>query len=755
MMTHSGFRKEWCRWGCWVLLGLLVVILMRGWWPPGVPASPRRELLPEFSYAWLAREQLLQGQFLADWSIYEFAGFPWLRYIPYPVYYVVGGLSLLTGASLEWIYRALFWATFTLAGVGAFEFVRHLTRSNLGGLAAGVVYTLVPFHSHITVEVFAHSLAWALVPWPFLLYEKVRGRRGWPGWVGLGALLALFPVVGIEYTLLLLPFLGIYLLWREVEGVREGRWPWRESVVFFAVVVAVAAGLSAFVVLPGLLETSLVGVHAKHASGAALHWDLLRDYAMPPQVLLATLLRRLRVALPVSLPSVYRSYQASAWYLGWSVLGLAVVGALRPPRRGLGWLVGLLALLGLVRAAGPWIPGNVFLHLPVIGKLTPFRSLGLLVFFGAVLAGFGAVALQGWVRGRRAGHVLGGVAVLLVVVELYGPAAAAFVSWPAYFSPAEREAYHWVDAQSGDFRVWEFPEDHRDEYLFTYSLPDMPRPRFGGYFDNGAPLHMWHLAMGATYPPGALHPLTSPALRLYSTRYVLLRRDRANYAEALAGLDALGYTQMPFQNGEVTVLEDPDWLPYGRWRSAAVLFLGADSLEVLEPCLERSLLPVHEDGDPLRAWAPEELTRFQKVVVADDAGLRPEALERLQELLGERLVPFRAWEPGPAAPAPGEMSLRWERPGPLEVRVQVQASEDGWLEIGEAWYPHWHAEVDGQPARLLRTDVAFQGVSLSAGEHQVRFVYRWPAYIWASFALSALSGVAVLGAFCWAWVRRE
>ncbi|MGQ9585011.1 MAG: hypothetical protein ACUVXG_06375, partial [Anaerolineae bacterium] len=453
--------------GCWVLMGVLVVFLMRGWWPPGVPISPRREIVPEFGYAWLAREHLRQGWFLTDWSPYEFAGFPWLRYIPYPIYYVVGGLSLLAGVSLEWVYRGVFWATFVLAGAGAFEYVHGLTRSYLGGLAAGIVYVLMPFHTHVTVEVFTHSLGWALVPWPFLLYERVRGRRGWPGWVALGALLAFFPLTGIEYTLLLSVFLGVYLCWREAEGVlREGR-PWRESVALFAVVGAVAVGCSAFIVVPGLLETSLVGIHAKHASGAAMRWDLLREYAMPPQALLATLLQRLRVRLPVSLPAVYRSYQAMAWYLGWSVLGLAVLGALRPPRRGLGWLVGGLALLGVVRAGGPWIPGNVLLYLPVIGKLTPFRSLGMVVFFLAVLAGFGTTALHQWGQKRWKGRALAGVALCLVVAELWRPAAGAFVSWPAYFSPAEQKAYHWVEAQPGDFRVWEFPQDHRDEYLFT------------------------------------------------------------------------------------------------------------------------------------------------------------------------------------------------------------------------------------------------------------------------------------------------
>ncbi len=746
-------RVLWHRWGAWALLGLVALLLMRGWWTSGVPMSPRRELLPEFAYAWLAREHLRQGLWLVDWSTYEFAGFPWLRYIPYPLYYGAAALSLLTGLSLEWAFRILFWVAFTLSGVGAFAFVRRLTGSDLGSLAAGAFYILVPFHAHITVEVFAHAVGWALVPWAFLAYERVRRRGNWWGAMALGAVLALFPLVSLEYTLLLSLFLAVYLLWREAEGVRGGRWPWWDSLAFLGGTGAVVAGLSAFVVVPGLLETSLVGIHAKHGSGAALHWELLREYAMPPQALLATLLRRLRVAWEVPLPTVYRSFSASAWYLGWIPLILSVVGVLQPPRRGLGWLVGLLALLGLVRASGPWLPGNVFLFLPAIGKLTPFRSLGLLAFFGAVLVGFGAAALVRRARGRRWGEALALGAVALMAAECYSPAASAFVSWPAYFSPAEQEAYAWVQAQEGDFRVWEFPQDHRDEYLFTYSLPAMPRPRFGGYFDNGAPLHMWNLAMASTYPPGALHPLTGPALRLYSTRFVLLRRDRAGYAEALAGLQDLGY-EAAFENGEVAVLEGKDPLPYARWRAEAVLFVGeGDPLEVLPSCMERDLLPVHEEPGALGRWSAEALAHFRAVVV-DEATVPEGARERLEAAAGERLQTLSAWKPGSAAGAGSGASLTWTRPGPTEVRVHVRAEADGWLEIAESWYPHWKVEVDARPARLLRTSVAFQGVWVPAGEHEVRFVYRWPGYMVGSLALSGAGWLVLLGGALWRW-RRE
>jgi hypothetical protein len=44
--------------------------------------------------------------------------------------------------------------------------------------------------------------------------------------------------------------------------------------------------------------------------------------------------------------------------------------------------------------------------------------------------------------------------------------------------------------------------------------------------------------------------------------------------------------------------------------------------------------------------------------------------------------------------------------------------------IAQTYYPDWRAEIDGQPARLLRANVAFQAVQVPAGTHQVQLFYR-------------------------------
>ncbi len=58
------------------------------------------------------------------------------------------------------------------------------------------------------------------------------------------------------------------------------------------------------------------------------------------------------------------------------------------------------------------------------------------------------------------------------------------------------------------------------------------------------------------------------------------------------------------------------------------------------------------------------------------------------------------------------------------VEIEVQSDQPGIVVVHEAYYPGWVAEIDGVPARILRTNVLFRGVEVSEGRHVVVFRFE-------------------------------
>ncbi|MSQ23082.1 MAG: hypothetical protein EXR58_00800 [Chloroflexi bacterium] len=74
-------------------------------------------------------------------------------------------------------------------------------------------------------------------------------------------------------------------------------------------------------------------------------------------------------------------------------------------------------------------------------------------------------------------------------------------------------------------------------------------------------------------------------------------------------------------------------------------------------------------------------------------------------------------------PVDGAQQVEVRRLDPTETRIDVQIATEGLLILSQPNYPGWKAEVDGEPADLLRADYAFQGVLVPAGQHHVRVYY--------------------------------
>jgi len=81
---------------------------------------------------------------------------------------------------------------------------------------------------------------------------------------------------------------------------------------------------------------------------------------------------------------------------------------------------------------------------------------------------------------------------------------------------------------------------------------------------------------------------------------------------------------------------------------------------------------------------------------------------------------------------------RVERYEPQDIVIRVVAPADGFLVLSDAYYPGWHAFVDGDERPLLRGDLLFRVVPVPAGLHTVHLRFN-PSSLQLGMAVSALA----------------
>jgi uncharacterized membrane protein YfhO len=62
------------------------------------------------------------------------------------------------------------------------------------------------------------------------------------------------------------------------------------------------------------------------------------------------------------------------------------------------------------------------------------------------------------------------------------------------------------------------------------------------------------------------------------------------------------------------------------------------------------------------------------------------------------------------------------------VEIVADANEPSLVVVAQTYYHNWRATIDGQPAKLLRANAAFQAVQIPAGGHIIRLIYRDRAF---------------------------
>jgi len=738
------------RWLDRLLLAAVMVFFLKGWLPAislkatgaGVPVSSRLEMVPPLSFTWRLREQVLQGHLLPEWDPYEFGGYPWVRFLAYPVYFGVALATLLTGLSIEVCLVGLYLTAYALSAVSMYEWVYSVTGRRSAALVGGLVYGAFPYHLHMGIEWWEHALFWAVLPLPFALYEY--GRRDRPNrsmyWLGMGAAVGLFPLTNIDRTAVSALCLVLYIGIRQVVAmIRRRTTIWRDALLL-VLAGLVAVGLAACVMLPAVAELPYVGVHLKRGTESLISDELQADYAISPRLLLVAALQRLHLPITTEgLPSIWRSFGGlNAWYVGLVALGLAAAGLLRSRKTWVVPAVLLILVLSFLVALGPRAPVNPLGLVPFLGTLRfqSHRGMMLVALAMAMLAGQGVA----WLMPRIRQHWLrtGLCLILLVLVAFdYDPGGAVFQVRPAYFHSDEVQAYSWLVEQGEGFRAWDYALSPTNQYLYTYGIIEGPVPRFWGYYDNGAPLHAFSLFNWGD---------RDKTLDLSAVRYILFRPELSEHQQAMADLREKGYDRVAWQGEHIIILEHPDWGPMARLYSQVALYVGPDRPEILKllpSLLDQRTGLVCGHSPYLDDYSLEELQRYDYLLLDEalerSSGVRAE----VEETLGARVVSKEALSGVDGLSGGGYTTKAVVAPrlveggtGPHEIEAWGVARGPALLMVSESWYPNWQVMVDGEQAELVRANYAFLGVWIPDGEHRVKFRYVRPWSVWVGAAVS-------------------
>jgi hypothetical protein len=90
-----------------------------------------------------------------------------------------------------------------------------------------------------------------------------------------------------------------------------------------------------------------------------------------------------------------------------------------------------------------------------------------------------------------------------------------------------------------------------------------------------------------------------------------------------------------------------------------------------------------------------------------------------------------------------------ERPDRLRLRSVTSAP--AFLLVPEGYDAEWKAAVDGQPAPVLRANLAFRAVAVPAGIHEVALAYRPASVAWGL----GISGLSIAAVLAFVWIRRR
>jgi hypothetical protein len=729
-----------------------------------------------------AREAFASGE-LPLWNPHSLSGTPFVATQQTAIFHPYNLLLLLVPFERTFVVSAIL--RLLTAGVLTFLLARRLGVGPLASLFSALAFMLSGYlvvgvgHPHIGVAVW--------LPGTMLAAELILAARSASARCRSAALMALVVGIGflgghVETSVDILLGVGLYFLirwhqlgWSRAPAVKERLSP----LLLFAGGWVLGAGIGAAQLFPFLEWLPLSAEAGARAGGSAfVMFDVaaLKNLAMLPLFVFPNLYNN-----PTWDPPYFnflpwgRNFHSDMLFVGVLPFLLAIIAVVRCWRSNpvvRAWTV--VALVALARA----------LYLPVVDWLNqlPLLELGkphlfrmIASFSVCLLAGFGADALfSEQPEEDRAGRVwrwlCGGVIIAGVAVMLAGK-----LILPGYrdrlfvLDRALAEEFH--ESIGGEPRPPDYFERQAKQRVrsrvIAFRLRNVamyaPALIAGGALAVGLlarrrgwslPLRGALLLLAAAdlvgfawdYNPTVARDAFYPAPPLLDP----VLRDRTLFRFSATVRDLTADAHMMFDLSDIRGLDFPTrWYAmyaglapeHVRWRK--ITFNGFDSplLRVLNlkyVFAATGRVPLAADhvariypAQRGQLWEvrdphPRSFMVYDAVAAPTDS----EAVRLLQErpeAVFSRVVLAADAAEVPAPPVQGgdrAAEVNVVEYTPRRSVWRVRTSRAGYLFTGDAFYPGWTAELDGQPTPLYRANLAFRAVYVPPGDHLVAHTFE-------------------------------
>jgi len=472
-----------------------------------------------------------------------------------------------------------------------------------------------------------------------------------------------------------------------------------------------------------------------------LLWQIARTFHWPESVdrplelaLTAASIACLFCALAVQLRRPARTGDAPAPRIGLA-LGLALV-----------FFFASHSLFDAVRTVFP----------PLRVMRAPGRFFELAPFAFYCLVGVGLVAIERALPSHKLRRLVGATAAVLVVVDFW-PSSAAFYRGTSPAPVQEiRELVAKLPAEDGTLRIALFPwEDAVGESLVSVAseagvgwswLPWQAGKFWPAYFRGTM---LW-IAEEFEPEEREIYRPVSEALGQIGRLKYFLGHPGHNLGPPWV---------LRAENEEFSLWERPDVTPMAQGYRAYALFVGENDLAaVLSVYLasKRNLMNIW--GGERLSQSPTSLIDGAAVVLCSEpASVGDDHSRALADRYAKKVLVTDALElardlPGSPSdslslPLLPLLEVHYSRPAPGHIILETDAGDMPVVVfVSEAYHPWWRAHVDGQPASVLRAQMAFMAVRVGPGEHTVHMHLERPFAVAAADSLTALSWIGLAAA---------